>query len=123
MHQRNKTEIEPLTKENRKLENINQNLLSQKKYEYPNNNIITEQKRENENLRNRFDNLFNELDNYRKRNAELSKELKKLKDDWNMACKDSESYELSVDDLNEKLKKLKKENEYLKNALNKNKIK
>ena len=35
-----------------------------------------EQKRENENLRNRFDNLFNELDNYRKRNAELSKELK-----------------------------------------------
>ena len=118
-----KLDNKKLTKENRKLENINQNLLSQKNYAYPNNNIITEQKRENENLRNRFDNLFNELDNYRKRNAELSKELKKLKDDWNMACKDSESYELSMDDLNEKLKKLKKENEYLKNALNKNKIK
>ena len=47
------------------------------------NKAVIEQKKENEILRNRFDDLFNELDEYRKRNGELTKELKKLNKKWN----------------------------------------
>ena len=72
-----------LIKENQKLEKINDNLQSKSGNEkYSNKNYI-DQKRENENLRNRYNALFKQLDDYRKRNAELTKELNNLKEDWN----------------------------------------
>ena len=72
-----------LIKENQKLEKINDNLQSKSGNEkYSNKNCI-DQKRENENLRNRYNALFKQLDDYRKRNAELTKELNNLKEDWN----------------------------------------
>ena len=118
-----------LTKENKKLEKINENLLAKKEcicnigLEHCNNAVI-EQKKEKEILRNRFDDLFNELDEYRKRNGELSKELKQLKEDSKKFYKENENYDMinSIADLKDRLSKLKKENVYLKGLLNKNKI-
>ena len=78
-----------LIKENQKLEKIKNvnNILSKgeriretgdEKY----NKYYIEQKIENENLRNRYNALFEELNDYRKKNAELTKELNNLKEDW-----------------------------------------
>jgi len=54
----------------------------------------------------------------------LTKELKKLKDDSKLVYKENENYDMisSIEDLKEKLNRLKKENDYLKGVLNKNKI-
>ena len=124
-----KIDNKSLMKENKKLEKVNENLLAKKEcicnvgLEHCNKAVI-EQKKENEILRNRFDDLFNELDEYRKRNGELTKELKKLKDDSKLVYKENENYDMisSIEDLKEKLNRLKKENDYLKGVLNKNKI-
>ena len=77
-----------LINEKKKLEKINEILISKKENVLEtgvekSNKIILEQKKENETLRNRFDNLYKELDEYRKKNSELSKELRKIKEDFN----------------------------------------
>ena len=130
-----------LIAENKRLEYKNENLLK-KKPSSPEiglerySDVVERQKKEAENLRNRFNNLFTELNEYRKKNVELNKELKKLQEESSNLYKQNDIVDDSVntmdktrknlkDDihkLNEKLKKLKKENEYLKSTLHINNI-
>ena len=75
-------------------------------------------------MRNRYDNLFKELDDYRKKNSELSKELRKIKEDFTSMNNENVNYEyISGNEITEKLNKLKKENDYLKGVLNRHNIK
>ena len=74
-----------LTIENKKLEKIKDNLINKKKCtcnlgleRY--NTVLEQQKTDAEKLRNRFNGLFKELSEYRKKNIELNKELKKLQE-------------------------------------------
>ena len=97
---------------------------------------MEQQKKEAENLRNRFNSLYEELNEYRKKNVELNKELKRLQEESSSLYKQNDIVDDSViimdktrkslkDDihnLNEKLKKLKKENDYLKSTLHINNI-
>ena len=130
-----------LTAENKKLEKINENLLNKKQctcdigFERY-NTVIQQQKRDGEKLRDRFNGLFNELNEYRKKNVDLSKELKKLEEEssnlyrqneiFDESCflteKTKKAYEENIKKLNDKLKQLKKENEYLKSTLHINNI-
>ena len=85
-----------LIKENQRLEDININLLANNlcicdtgiskcnhnKQPDEINKYYLEQKKETQNLRNRYNALFKDLEEYRKKNDELSNELKNLKEDW-----------------------------------------
>ena len=75
-----------LTIENKKLEKIKDNLINKKKCtcnvgleRY--NTVLEQQKTDAEKLRNRFNGLFKELSEYRKKNVELNKELKKIQEE------------------------------------------
>ena len=77
-----------------------------------------------------------ELNEYRKKNVELNKELKKLQEECLVLYKQSDgiddkyvkkdntrnNLEKDIKQLNDKLKKLQKENEYLKSTLHINNI-
>ena len=72
-----------LASENKKLEKINEKLLNKKECKCDigierYSEVVDQQKKENEDLRNRFNNLYKELDEYRKRNMNLTDELNKL---------------------------------------------
>ena len=130
-----------LTIENKKLKKINDNLLNKKKCtcdvgleRY--NIVLEQQKTDAEKLRNRFNGLFKELSEYRKKNVELNKELKKLQEESAVLYKQNDIADNSlatmdntrkileehIKKLDDKMKKLKKENEYLKNTLHINNI-
>ena len=136
-----KIDNEKLYEENQKLEKINENLLNKQKCicdigleRY--NLVIEQQKKDAENLRGRFNGLFKELEQYRKKNIELKNELKNLQEESNILYSQSEfheegyiittktkkSFEEDIRKLNENLKKLQKENEYLKSTLHINNI-
>ena len=101
---------------------------------------MEQQKKDAEKLRNRFNGLFKELDEYRKKNDDLEKELKILKEessvlykqnnfssiekgeDYIITKKSKKSFVRDIKKLNENVEKLKKENEYLKSTLNINNI-
>ena len=125
-----KIDNKSLKEENKKNSKIIENLLAKRECICEtgiekSSKIIEDQKRENEKLRSRFDGLFKELDDYRKKNVELSKELEKLKDDSNYIYKEDEIYNinLNVNELKEKLNKLKRENDNLRDILKRNNIK
>jgi hypothetical protein len=78
-----RTDNEFLASENKKLEKINEKLLNKKECKCDigierYSEVVEQQKKENEDLRNRFNNLYKELDEYRKRNINLTDELNKL---------------------------------------------
>ena len=130
-----------LSIENKKLEKINDNLLNKKecicdigleRYSI----VVEQQKKDAENLRNRFNGLYKELNEYRKKNVELNKELKNLQVESSNLYKQNElvdnnliivdksrkKFEEDIKKMNDKLKKLKKENDYLKSTLHINNI-
>ena len=72
-----------------------------------NNKIILEQKKENESLRNRYDNLFKELDDYRKKNSELSNELRQIKQELTSMNYENENYEIISEKVIKQIKKRK----------------
>ena len=98
-----------LANENKKLEKINERLLNKKECQCDIGierycEVVDKQKKENEDLRNRFNNLYKELDEYRRRNMTLTDELNKLQKEssiiYNYDMERNRNY--SVKNLNKK---------------------
>ena len=110
--------------------NENENIINIEKQ----NQIIKEQKEELDSLRTRFEQLYKELNQYRKKNSDLNIEIKKIKeqsfndsrksissinDDFNVS-KMRKSYNSEIEKLTYKLNDIEGENSKLKELLKQN---